>query len=156
MAASAPAQKKKHGKKKVAAAKIVKTIPVNFGTVSLGAGTARLGIKVSRSDLSLDTADELFSGRRLNGTIILRSDEDPKQTKFIDSDYSLKGAFDVKGFRTTIESFSCGLTFGIREIDLNDVGHFSNGKGRIDIESVDELETDDPEEEGDEEEETEE
>lgn len=134
-----------------AAKKFKKSIPVEFGGVGVGQGVARIGIKVSRSSLSLDSADELFTNRRLTGVVTLAKD-DPKQGKLIaDADHEIHGTFDIKGFRVGAETLAAGLSFSTRDIDLRELGFFAKAKGRVDVEVIDELEADDPDEDEDEE-----
>lgn len=55
-------------------------LAVDFGGVSIGDATASIGVTVDRKDLDLATADEYFSGKRLEGQIRIsnRNDDQPK------------------------------------------------------------------------------
>ena len=44
-------------------------IDVQFGNVSIGAENARLGVKIDRGNMDLDSADEMLCGKRLTGRI---------------------------------------------------------------------------------------
>lgn len=62
-------------------------VPCEFGGVSIGDATARLGIRMSRNDCSLDRADETFCGHRLSGVVKLsRNGDEPDQKKLLDAD----------------------------------------------------------------------
>ncbi len=121
--------------------------PVAFGGVSIGEKTARIGIKINRKNLTLETADKAFSGRRLIGRIVLgHEDESADQTQMFDSDYSVEGAFDVNQFSTNATYFGAGLTFNLAEIDIEDLAHMSKGAGRLIVDEVTDIPEPEPEE----------
>jgi len=115
--------------------------PCQFGGVSIGDQTARLGITIPRSSLAIDHADEYFSGRRLSCRVALgRVDESPEQMKLIDDcDFVVTSVCDVKGFRVTSDNVSFGLTFNLKETDIQTLAKFSKGSGRFSIEDVGEI-----------------
>lgn len=115
-------------------------LPVEFGGVSIGQSTARLGIRISREDIEIDEADNIFCGRRLKGKIELgKKDEDSRQTKFFDSGPVVEGVFDVKRIGLSPEQVSTGLTFSIKDVDIRTLAKFSKGVGVLSVESVEDL-----------------
>lgn len=132
------------GKKK----QIILDIPVEFGGVSIGESTCRLGVRINRDVCNINTADEIFCGHRLTGKVLLGgSDDSPNQKKFLDGDeYSVEGSFDVKRIGVTVEMISTGLTFSLADIDVADLAKFSKGAGRLMVEGVGEIPDDAPNE----------
>jgi hypothetical protein len=131
---------------KVKATTILAEFPVKFGNVSIGKRTGKVGFSLPREFCTLARADELFVDRRLRARVILgRSADANGQTSFIEPDLTIVGDFDVKGFRVGSDSFSgLGLTFMLKEIDLEEVSHLSGGSGRIVVNGVGEIPADAP------------
>lgn len=108
-------------------------IGVDFGGVSFGDKTARLGVTIDREKIPLDRADELFCDRRLTGTVILgHTEDDPTQRDLIeDAAHKVAGTFDVKGFSCKPSTLSIGLTFGRLEVDPGELSLFAKKSGRL-------------------------
>lgn len=113
---------------------------VDFQGVSIGDGTGRLGIKVSRNQLSLSKADRTLCGRRLAGRIaVFANGESPEQTvMFEGARLEITATFDVKRFSVAPDWYSFGLTFPLLEIDCRELAGFAKKQGRI---LVDHIET---------------
>ena len=113
-------------------------IPVSFGTVSIGKKTAKISMKIERDEsLSITDAEESFCGRRLTGKIISGGKGDsPGQTKFIETDICIEGAFDVHRMGVSETEFSIGATFVKGEIDVAMLGDFSSGSGRMVVSEI--------------------
>ena len=120
-------------------------VPVEFGGVSIGLATARLGIKIDRSVLNIIAADEIFCGHRLSGRVIKgRSGDSPGQTSFTDDlDEYLDAIFDVKNMSVTASAIGTGFTFSRADVDIETLSKMAKGSGRLVIRDV----TDIPEEE---------
>jgi len=116
---------------------------VGFGNVNIGDKTARIGITVDRGNLSVSQADQSLCGRRLTGTLIAQPDGDaPGQETFPGMDSGnteLNGSFDVKGFNVTAKNISFGLTFSLKDLEMELLGHFAKRNGRLNITEVAEL-----------------
>jgi hypothetical protein len=126
---------------------VILDIPVEFGGVSIGEATCRLGVRINRDVCNIVLADEVFCGHRLTGKVILGgSDEMPNQTRMIDSEYSVEGSFDVKRIGVSAGQISTGLTFSLADIDVSDLAKFSKGAGRLIVEGVGEIPADAPDE----------
>lgn len=112
-----------------------------FGGVTIGDETARLGVKLSRERIDINMADTIFSGYRLDVMIVLgHCDDQPGQLKlFEDSDYSINSSADVKKWSANRKEISTGLTFALGDIKVEDLAKFAKGKGRIVIKSIKEL-----------------
>lgn len=112
---------------------------VEFGGVSIGDGTARIGIVVSRDSRPLTEFDEFFCERRLTGSIhVTKNNEDPDQRKLFEQDgpVQLESVFDVKGFSVKTKKVSAGLTFALREIDSSLLAKFAKQTGYLVITEV--------------------
>lgn len=116
-------------------------IPVEFGGVSIGDATARLGIRIDRSVCTVKTADEVFCGHRLSGRVVLGGNGDGSgQKKFVDDlEHQVGGVFDVKRFGANQKQIATGLTFSLADVDITELAKFSKGSGRLIIENVSEL-----------------
>lgn len=119
----------------------IKTIPVSFGGVSIGQGTARIGIRVDRSNLGLSEAEKYLCGRRLVGRVRVESGNgDPSQQDLVpDLHHEIAGAFDLKQMGVSPERYSAGLTFSTAEINLAELGFFAKANGRLYIETAAEI-----------------
>ena len=110
---------------------------VKFGQVSIGHTTARLGVKIDRGVCDVSKADELFCNRRLIGQVVLGNHEDAAgQKKLVETDRTVKGVFDVKGFSVNASQIGLGLTFSLADIDISELAHFSAGAGRLLISEI--------------------
>lgn len=120
---------------------LVLDAPVQFGGVSIGDNTARLGVRFARDVLNLDAADELLCNHRLTGSAILGRNGDAHNQQLLvdDADHRVDGTFDVKGFRCTMDVIATGLTFSLADIDVAELAKLSKGEGRLLIESIGEI-----------------
>lgn len=116
-------------------------IGVDFGGVSFGDKTARLGVTIDREKIELDRADELFCDRRLTGTVILgHTEDDPTQKDLIaDAAHTVSGTFDVKGFSCKPSNLTIGLTFGRLEVDPGELSLFAKKSGRLVVTASEEI-----------------
>lgn len=120
-------------------AKTKKTeIPVEFGGVSIGRTTARLGVNIARSSLSLETADELFVGHRLTCRITLdKSDEKNGQKSLLkDGNHRLDAICDCKRIGANADTIATGLTFSLGDLDIAELAKFSKGAGKLIVSDV--------------------
>lgn len=122
-------------------AKTLLDIPVTFGGVSIGDTTARLGVKVDRSVLSISKADELLVERRITGSVAIGgADDSAGQRTFWDmTEYAISAVADCKRIGIGGEQISFGLTFGIRDVDVATLAKLSKGTGRLKVENVGEI-----------------
>lgn len=116
-------------------------VPVEFGGLKIGKGTARLGIKIDRSVLNIIAADEIFCGHRLAGRVIKgRSGDSPGQTSFTeDLDEFLDAIFDVKNIRANAGEIGVGFTFSLADVDIVTLSKIANGSGRLVIRDVEDI-----------------
>lgn len=109
------------------------TFPADFSGVSIGDKTARIGVRISRANLQLETADEFFCDRRLTVEIkLFREGEQQGQKRMIaDDNHALSASVDVKGYRVTGDAIGCGFTFSKAEISVQELSNFSKGAGEV-------------------------
>jgi hypothetical protein len=116
-----------------------------FGGVSIGDGTGRVGVQIQKDCINIGTAEKLFCGRRVHCRIVARPvDIDPDQQHFDDMDPSttLEAVVDVKQFSSNPHRISLGLTLSLQEIDVSDLSKFAKKSGQItvlDTQSLDEI-----------------
>lgn len=116
-------------------------IPCDFGGVSIGDATARLGIKIDRNDMSVQKADWLFCGKQLEVTIILGRG-DPSQMTLPGMEETagqLKGVVSCKRFGVGPKAFSVGLTFEIGAVEVTALARYAKRAGAIRIHNAEEL-----------------
>ncbi len=118
--------------------------PVQFGGVSIGDQTARLGVRISRQCIKLEHADEYFSGRRLSIQVALGGGEDsPGQMLLLDDmDFVIASVCDVKRYGVTSDTISTGLTFSLKDTEIETLARFSKGSGRLAINQAVEIPVD--------------
>lgn len=106
-------------------------IPCEYGSVSIGDKTCRIGLTVSRGDLELSRADKNICGRRLAGRILARSSGGPNQESLpgLDQDSQVDGVFDVKTISINREYLSFGLTFSRADVDTESLAQFPKREG---------------------------
>jgi hypothetical protein len=123
---------------KIAEPKDCLKLACDFGGVSIGDGTARLGLTINREALTLAAAVKTFCGRRITGVVCV-GDVDPDQTSFLnDAEYKIPSVFDCKRMGLTLKEYSLGLTFSLADIDAECLTHFAKKKGmlRVDLSSA--------------------
>jgi len=122
-------------------------IPVSFGGVSIGQSTARLGLRIDRSHIDLIQADELFCGHRLTGDVVLGNRDDGEgQTTMFDTDFIVSGHFDVKQLGVNADRLSTGLTFSLKDVEIETLAKFSKGVGKLVVREVGAIPADAPSE----------
>lgn len=128
---------------------------VEFGGVSIGDTTARLGAKISRELIGLDTADDLFAGRQLKGSVKLAGNGEAtgqKKLKGMSDAYpSITGVFESKRFGCNSATISLNLTMNLDAIDVKELARFAKKKGQMAVTHVSDLADEDKDEEGDDE-----
>ena len=105
---------------------------VKLGGLSIGEITARMSFAFTREELDIADADALFSGSRCSVTIEQAADKDQavikvngKSVKAFDP---IDAVCDIKGFRTTADNYSAGLTFLMAEVGIEKLARFSGRK----------------------------
>ena len=108
-------------------------VAVEFGDVSIGDHSCRLGLGTARENLDLNDADRQLCGRRLVGKIVARSSGGPDQDSIpgMESDAAIYGAFDVKRLSFTPKHINFGVTLAIEDLDLATLGRFAKRSGRL-------------------------
>lgn len=115
-----------------------KVLQVAFGGTSAGKNTGRIGVKISRDKLDLMLADELFTEQRLEATLTVIPKKDAKGQKNMLPDQfpTISGSFDVKGFSTRSDTFSCGFTYMKKSVDANAINEFAGQQGKVEIYNI--------------------
>lgn len=108
-------------------------VPVAFGNVSIGDGSASVKVTVDRENLNPDAADDLFCGRRLQGKIAVgQPNEDPTQKRmFEDLDYRIEATFEAKGYSVRPKGIGATLNVLLKEVDVETLSHFAKHDGRM-------------------------
>lgn len=114
-------------------------LPVAFGGVSIGDGTARLGIKIDRAALTIDKADASLCGRRLAGRVVLGKGDSAQQELINDRQHCVASVFDVKRIGVAPKNISAGLTFSLEDIDVRELSIFAKKSGRLIVDTIAEL-----------------
>lgn len=120
-------------KKKPPANSSVLDVPVEFGGLSIGDVTARIGVRIDREHMNIVAADECFTGKRLSVVVSLGSSDPEQKELFQGRTFDVTGSVDVKRLGVTADQFSAGLTFNLESIDVATIAKFSKGKGRLKV-----------------------
>lgn len=126
-------------KKKAAA---VMELPVAWGNLNVGDTTCRLGVSISRANLTVAEADKHLCEKRLTGRILARANgarADQPSLPGADDDTELKGSFDVKGFSATGKAISTGLTFMLSQIEVETLARFARREGMLTVNDIEDL-----------------
>lgn len=110
-------------------------VPVSFGDVSIGDGTASIGVSIDRSAVNVETAEQFFCGRRLSGRILVfPSGDDPTQKYIPDTGvgrHEIESVFDCKRFGVSPKKLSTKLSFSLDGIALDELGQCAKRQGRL-------------------------
>lgn len=115
-------------------------IPCTWGNVNIGDETVRLGVRVSRENLSVTQADKNLCGKRLVAKAIARAGDGQSGQASLPgtegADAEVEAAFDVRSIGVGTKNISFGLTAKIKSVDLGQLSGFANRGGMLHIESV--------------------
>jgi hypothetical protein len=116
---------------------------VDFGGVSIGDESARLGMRLDINALSLSQAYKMFAGARLAISLVLFSDsESSDQQELIKGIRpTLQATVDVNGFRVTRKNISIGCKFSIGSTDVKLLSQFAKRKGRLVVSASEAIES---------------
>lgn len=127
-------------------------VDVQFGGVSIGDETARVGVKIDRGVMTLEQADECLCGKRLTGRIEVCAPGEQQGQQSLPGMKNerphLEGTFDVKRFGVGLKEISAGLTFGLGPIDVSELAKFAKKNGRLIVTDAQFLPEDGDDEEG--------
>lgn len=110
------------------------TFGCEFGGVSIGDQTARIGVAVDKAGLDPLTAEEVLCGRRVSVKIELQPENEKDQRRFAGMEpIQLLTVCDIKSYRSAVNSWGFGLTFALQEIEVDDLGRFAKRTGRCEV-----------------------
>lgn len=132
--------------------KIKHSMPVAFSNVSIGDETARIGVKIDRANLSIESADEILCGKRCEVKIELGTQDDASGQQYIEGTVeAIEATVDIKRYSVSPKAISAGLTFALSEVEPRALAPYAKGKGRLLVTKIEDIPEDDEESEGDEE-----
>lgn len=104
---------------------------VEFNGVSIGQDTARVGVKIDRDEIDLETADKFFCNKRVEGEILVG--KAVRQQKMFDDDSQplVKSVFDIKGFSVRTNHITFGITGSRDALDIETLADFAKQSGVI-------------------------
>lgn len=112
-------------------------IGVDFGTVSVGKKGARIGVKIPRSRISFERAEEFFCGSKLHVNLLLDADsrDDLEGQKTLDmgegnTELRIRGSVEVKSFKVSTNDIAVSLGFD-ENVEATDLVEFVSGSGRL-------------------------
>lgn len=118
-------------------------IGCDFGGVSLGKETCRVGVKLERASITLADADASLCGKRLTGKLVVGGKQAaPGQAALPgmeDAGHEVAGVFDVKRFGVSASEISFGATFAMASVEPRDLAKLANSSGRLVVEQVDDI-----------------
>ena len=110
-------------------------LPAEFGGVSFGDETARVGVRVAREKLALEDADHLLCGKRIDCRIVVQpKDDDQAQQYSVDGlKFEIDGSADVTQVSFSPKLIKFGLTFCLEAINRGELSEFAKRQGRLEI-----------------------
>lgn len=95
-------------------------------------------MKFDRATMTLEQADDVFCGKRLEGICVAGTREDAEgQQQFdgMEGEHAphVSGVFDSKRFAATPKAFSAGLTFALETIEVGDLAELAKRKGTLKV-----------------------
>lgn len=119
---------------KAATAPKILELPCEFKGLTAGKTTVGIGVEVSRANLSLETADELFIGQQLSCKLILKErEENEGQPVLMKTVAELEGLFDTSTCKGGKDSFSTKLSGNLDRVDIAKLAKFANREGFVHI-----------------------
>ena len=115
----------------------VKTMDCEFKTVGIGKDVTRMSVSVPREKLSLQEADDLFTGSQISAKLSCdpnRNGDAEGQQTMPGCSLDLEVVADCHGFRASSDSFSTSLSMNKESVDLTFLSAFAGRKGTIKIE----------------------
>ena len=104
-------------------------IDAEAGNISIGKTSARIGLRCSRADLDVVTADEVLCGARMEVTLSAGGDQ--PTLPGLGADGTFESVADCKHVGITPEGLTFGLTFAREGLDLDLLTPFSQAKVRL-------------------------
>lgn len=118
-------------------------LAVSFGNVNVGDKTARVGVTIPRSSLSVSSADKNLCGKRLTVHLLARAGGGQADQESIPglegADLELSGVADVKGFGVGPKTISAGLTFSIESIDVPTLARMAKRDGVVTVVGIQDI-----------------
>jgi hypothetical protein len=118
-------------------------INVEWGGVSVGDATARLGCAIERGELGMTAfgqigkAERLFCERRL--TVECDTNDGQKRLPGMDDSLTISGSVDVKAYRVTRKAVGLSLTFQLSGIDVGTLAQLAKRSGRLTINHIEDV-----------------
>lgn len=117
-------------------------LPCTFGNASFGDERASIGVKVSRGNLTVTTADKTLTCKRLSMKLIanLNGNGNNGQTSMTPDDcHEMDATADVKGFNASGKRIGFTLSFLLNSIDVGTLAGMAKRDGRLEIQGVEDL-----------------
>jgi hypothetical protein len=122
------------------------SVDVEFGNVSNGDETARVGIKIDRDEIELDDCETYFCGRRVEAELYARITSQ-QSLEGMESDQPtevmIRAQFDINGYRVSPKAVTAGLTVPLNVVDRSMFGWLARRNGTLRCTHVADLDKDD-------------
>ena len=105
-------------------------IPVEFGNVSIGDATARIGVRFPVGSVKQSDVTKKLCEKRIDA-LITTNDDQQRIPGTEDEILELTGMADTRGVNVKVKTYSTGLTFSREDVDLNMLSNFAKKKGRL-------------------------
>ena len=113
-------------------------VNVQFGGISFGDQTARLGISFDRGDFKVCSAEKFMVGARLRIVAIpgVRDATAFRQLELMDAGKRVQADVDCKQYTGGSHAFKSGLTFNVSSVDQTALLALRKKQGRISLERI--------------------
>lgn len=117
-------------------------LPVSFGNLNIGDKTARLGVVVPRTALTITKADNVLCGHRLTCVLVGRAagaQSEQESLPGVEDDLETTVVADVKTFGVAGKTIAFGLTVSLPDVDLKTLTQFPKRHGLLRVTSVSDI-----------------
>ena len=111
-------------------------VKVKFGQIQIGAETARLAFSIDRDSITTETMERFFCGSQLEikakaGKDAAEDTEGQTTIEGTDDEPLLEATIDAKTCGLKPASYTSGLTFNVKAVDVSLLAKFASKTGRL-------------------------
>jgi hypothetical protein len=120
---------------------VLTKLPVVFGKVTFGEGSLSIPIRIDRTAIPIDAADQMFVGRRLTCQLSIEGDKQQKLAGFDEESVPdpIDSVAESKKLSVGKKHLGATLNFLLEGLDDAQAAHFANKTGTLSVMQVEDL-----------------